>query len=305
VQSSSGTSRHLSVKLNDAKPRLGAVCDLTGWRKNGITSAGNESMTIFQGPYSLTGSGIIDKGIVFMRVRLSNNSTQPLKVDPSLFSATDGAHRALTVLSPKDVMCYLYGEKGAQMLSAKHTQKETLDADTMPGKETHLTENSCGAGASIGRVSGADLQYAQANADYVAGESLWPATLTPGNTVDGLIYLTEPSTLPLTLQSAVDDKHFSISFGTPQATQAVMKTSDLSDYFDTMKKGTPLRVTLKKGKVFVGRFSSYDNIDEKVWFDTPDAGLLRSTSFPLTSIRSAEAMDPIPAKAAPVSEHVN
>ena len=35
------------------------------------------------------------------------------------------------------------------------------------------------------------------------------------------------------------------------------------------KRGTPLRVTLKKGKVFIGKFTSYDSVEELAWFEAP------------------------------------
>jgi len=98
VLTASGTERHVTVHLNASRPRLGAVCDLTGWRKSGVTSAGNESETVFDGPYAVTTSGIIDKGLVFMRVRVTNNADKPLTVSPELFSMQDGHGAPVKVL---------------------------------------------------------------------------------------------------------------------------------------------------------------------------------------------------------------
>jgi hypothetical protein len=304
VQRADASTQTLKIQLNAGKPRLGAVCDLSGWRKSGITAAGNESITLFSGPFSVTGSGILDKGLVFMRVRVSNNSDKPLKVGPDLFTAADGNRTPLNVMTPQQVMCYLYGDKGAQLLAAKRRQKETLDPDTAP-KEARLTDETCAAGSSTGRVSGADLQYAQANADYVAEESFWPTTLAPGATADGLIYMTEPGALPLHLQAKVEEKTFTMAFGMPQASLAIMEEGDIARFLEQQKKGNALRVTMKKGKVLVGKFASYDNIEEKLWLSAASGGLLNSAGIPLRNIRAAEPMEQLPPKTAPVSEHLN
>jgi len=62
--------------------------------------------------------------------------------------------------------------------------------------------------------------------------------------------------------------------------------------FKGMKKGTPVRVTLKKDKkVFVGRFTSYDAVEEVAWFDSPSGGLLSATSFPLRTILGVQLVE--------------
>lgn len=301
VAGPAGTVRLVKVRLNSSRPRLGAVCDLTGWRKSGVTAAGNESLTVFNGPYALTASGILDKGLVFLRVRVTNNSEKPLQVGPELFSAEDGRRTPAPVLSPKQVMCMLYGEKGAHLLALKKRRRETLDPDTFSSLE-RSPEGSC-AGV-MGRLTHADPQYAEANAEYVAVESLWPSAYKPGGVADGLIYLAEPVALPVTLSAAIEGHAMSVQLGAPKASQNEMRSSDLVRFFESQKKGAPLRLTLRKGRVFVGKFSSYDSIDEKVWFDTPSGGMLRSTSFPVTSIRTAEPLEQMPAKPT-VSDQVN
>jgi hypothetical protein len=90
-----------------------------------------------------------------------------------------------------------------------------------------------------------------------------------------------------------------VAGGTP------MKASQLRKFFEAQKKGSSMRLTLKKGKVFVGRFSSYDNIEERVWFNNPSGGLLNSTSYSLESIRSAEPLEQVPTKPGPVNDHLN
>ncbi len=303
IAESSGTQRQVKVHLNKDRPRLGAVCDLTGWRKSGISSAGNESVTIFQGPYALTLSGILDKGLAFLRVRITNNSDHSLSVDGRLFTVADGHGNPLAVMTPLEVMCYLYGDKGAQLLRLKKRKKDTLDMDTAPREET-FGEASC-AGTARGRLSGESAQYGEANAVYVAEESLWPTTLATGQTADGLIYVAEPSALPLSIKALVDGHTLSASFALPQASDKRMKQSEVIRFLEAQKRGIALRLTLKKGKVFVGKFSSWDPTEERAWFDTPSGGLLNSTSYPLTSILSVEAFEPVPAKPAPVSSEFN
>ena len=85
ILKSSGVTQTLRIQLSKGHPRLGAVCDLSGWAKPGVTVAGNESVTIFSGPYALTVSGIIDKHLVFARLRVANDSDQPLDVSPIAF----------------------------------------------------------------------------------------------------------------------------------------------------------------------------------------------------------------------------
>lgn len=300
LATASGTSRSVTVRLNDSRPRLGAVCDLTGWRKTGLTAAGNVSLSVFDGPYAFTASGILDKGLAFLRVRVTNNSDSTITLGPDQFTAVDGNGAAAAILSPRQVMCLLYGEKGAHLLALKKQKKEQLDVDGIAQQRT-LPDDHC-TGVS-GRLSGGDPHYAEANAEYVAAESLWVSTYTAGGVADGLVYLTEP-TLPVTITATLAGRSMSVQLGLPKASVVEMKQSDLGRFFEQQKKGTSLRLTLRKGRVFVGRFSSYDAIDEKIWFDSPSGGMLRSTSFPLSSVKSAELLEQMPAK--PVaSENAN
>ncbi len=301
VISSAGVERTVNVALRKTRPRLGAICDLTGWRQPGVTAANNESVTLFDGPFAFTASGILDKGIVFLRLRVTNNSDQPLAIGPSLFSATDAGGQTLKVLMPVEVMCQLYGDNGAHLLSLKRKAKQTLEADNGTHDEA---EFACPAGTGPGRLAKSKKEFAEANADYIAQESLWPASCPPGGTVDGLVYFPEAAMLPLTLQATIESHHFKVQLGMPQPSQHVMKQDDLEAFFEKQKKGTPLRLTLRKGKVFVGRFSSYDADNEKIWFDTPTSHLLNTTSYPLTSVESAEVIEQVPATPQP-TEHAN
>ncbi len=299
-----GQSRHVKVQLNKGRPRLGTVCDLTGWEKPGVTAAGNESVTVFQGPYAMTASGIIDKGIVFLRVRLSNNTDQGLQIGPQIFSAFENTGKALPLLSPKDVMCFLYGDKGAHLLSLKKKRKDTMDAYELLPNVITVPEEQCDRGVT-GKLATSDPQYAEANAQYLATESLWPSTYQMGTVADGLIYLKETPNLPITLKAAVQGNSLFAKLGQAQASQKESKHSELVQFFEAQKKGAPLRLTLRKGKVFVGKFNHYDGLEERVWFDTPSGGMLNSTSYSVKNIRYAEALDQIPSKTAPSSNDLN
>ena len=82
----------LRVALNPTHPRLGAVCDLHGWTKSGLSNAGNESVTLFEGPYAVTLSGIVDdaKGLSLVRAHIVNYGSEPVHVGPDMFAAKDG-----------------------------------------------------------------------------------------------------------------------------------------------------------------------------------------------------------------------
>jgi hypothetical protein len=303
VMKKEGEVQHLRAHLNANRPRLGAVCDLTGLVKPGVTAAGNESITIFDGPYALTASGIIDKGIAFLRVRVSNDSDGPLTVGPELFSAADGSGAAMKILSPKDVMCMLYGEKGAHLLALKKVHKETLDAhESIPGMQAAEDER-CTVPAQ-GKLRSADSQYAEMNAQYLATESLWAAVYQPGESADGLLYLAEPSSLPVIIKGTVEGHVMTAQLGLPQVSSKQMKHSELTAFFEAQTKGASLRLSLRKGKVFVGKFASYDADNERVWFNTP-SGVLNTTSFSVESIRDAEPLEQVPAKPTSGSDHLN
>jgi hypothetical protein len=306
IQKAGGVVQSLRIHLNAGHPRLGAVCDLSGWAKPGVTAAGNESVTVFDGPYALTASGIIDKGILFLRVRLANDSDRALEIGPSLFTVTDGNGSALAILSPQNVMCLLYGEKGAHLLALKKRRRDTMDTheNNLLSPDTGAEERCDGMKAK-GFLHSADSQYAQANAEYLATESLWPASYPPGQLADGLVYVEETDKLPVTLKAMVEGRLLSARLGLPVAGGTPMKASQLRKFFEAQKKGSSMRLTLKKGKVFVGRFSSYDNIEERVWFNNPSGGLLNSTSYSLESIRSAEPLEQVPTKPGPVNDHLN
>jgi hypothetical protein len=116
--------------------------------------------------------------------------------------------------------------------------------------------------------------------------------------------LEQPKTLPLTLEVTLATQTFSASFGEPQGSGKVMTISELVEFFKPLKKGAPLRVTTKKGKIFVGKFLEYDDENERAWFQST-SGLLNSISYPLTSLRSAEPIDAIPAKTDTNNPHLN
>ena len=209
-----GTVQSVKIQLSPGHPRLGAVCDLEGWAKSGVTAAGNESVTVFSGPYALTASGILDKGFAFLRVRVANDSDRAVEIGPSLFTATDGSGSAMPVLSPRAVICLMYGEKGAHLLALKKKRRDTMDTHENNLLTADRPRKSAAMalpprGLCIMRIR----SIAEANARYLAEESLWPATIPPGQVADGLIYFEEPSSLPLTLEADVEGRPFRSGWG--------------------------------------------------------------------------------------------
>jgi hypothetical protein len=288
----SGQARWVKVNLNKEKPRLGASCDLTGWRKNSVSAAGNEAITVFQGPYALTISGVIDKKVTFLRVRISNLSDQPIAVSPALFTVTDAAQTPLKVLTPQEVMFFMHGEDGVPMIKVPGS---IIDAPlTVPADS--VVRQAAQPHRPRKEWSRSDEVYVKSNADYLNKETLWPTTAEPGKVADGLIYFLEPAVLPVSIEAQFGGKTFKTRFGPPQPSTKRTPAEDLITFFESQKKGTAVRLTLKSGKVFVGRYSSYDSLNEIVWFDTPSGVLLTTSSFGLKHIAHAEAMAPEPAK---------
>lgn len=311
LSTESGQKRVVNVRLNSGHPRLGIVCDLSGFQKMGLSAAGNVSLTLFDGPYSFTASGIIDKDLMFTRVRFVNNSDRAVKVTSEMVAGTDGSGVRMASLTPKEAMCFLHGDKGPQLLAEKLEKvRSEMKVSTSAIEDINIGDQSCPPEADPkfskkGHLTGSTAEFANANAEYIARESLWPTTLMPGAYADGLVYFHEPYALPVTLRAVIDDHPFTIKLGNPQASLIRMKEDDLVDFFKQQTKGTPLRVTLRRGRVFVGKFSQFDDIEEKVWFDTASGGLTNATGFPLRTIQAAEKVDQIPAAPAKSGEHIN
>ena len=91
----------------------------------GLSPAGNESVTLFEGPYAVTLSGIVDdvKQLSLVRAHIVNHSNEPVHVGPDIFTAKDGAGKSVAVLTPAQVMCVLYGEKGERLLNQQSKRR--------------------------------------------------------------------------------------------------------------------------------------------------------------------------------------
>jgi hypothetical protein len=302
VKRTSGGVHHLKVTLNKERPRMGAVCDLTGWRKDSVSGAGNEAVTVFDGPYAVTFSGIIDKGLAFIRVRFSNHSDHLLTITRALFTVADANKNPLVVLSPAEVIYFLHGDGALSLL--KPPAAAGAEPESMTVSETSIVRQAAPTHKGKKNWTRTDESYVKANAEYLNKESLWPTTVPPGGTIDGLIYFLEPKALPFTLVAHIDNHNYSASFGKPQPSRGRMSAEQLINFFEAQKKGTPIKLTLKNGKVFVGKYSSYDSINEIVWFDTPSGVLLTTSSFGLKYIQSAEIISP-DADKKPASEPLN
>jgi hypothetical protein len=203
-------------------------------------------------------------------------------------------------------MCTLYGEKGAHLLVLKKNKKDTMDAhgSGLLGNES-VPDERCDDVVIKGRLHDSSSEYAEANAQYLATESLWGSNYLPGQAADGLIYLNEPTRLPVTIKASINGHELSAQLAMPVPGGEQMKASKLREFFKAQKKGNTVRLTLKKGKVFVGRFTTYDSVEERAWFQNPSGGMLGTISYSIGAIRSAEPLDQIPSKPGPEVGHLN
>src|SRR5206468_1130005 len=102
---------------------------------------------MFEGPFAFTASGIFDKGLAFLRVRVVNNSDHPFNVSPVLFQAMNPEGQVLPLLSPKEVLCFMYGEPGARLLATRLQKKTAVDAT--PSLAATATPDSEGCPANF------------------------------------------------------------------------------------------------------------------------------------------------------------
>ena len=66
-----------------------------------------------------------------------------------------------------------------------------------------------------------------------------------------------------------------------------MSQEKLDDFFEHQKKGAPLQLTLDRGKVVKGLFSSYDDYYETVWLVMPgERGLFKDKGYKVSGIRN-------------------
>jgi hypothetical protein len=237
-----------------------------------------------------------------MRVRLTNHSDQQLSVSRALFSVMDNRRAPQVVLSPAEVMFFMHGEDGVVLLQPPTAAGSAQESNTVSG--TSLVRQVSPPHKKREDWSRTEEGYVKANAEYLSKESLWPTTLAPGGMVDGLIYFLPPKDLPFTVEARVEGKTFSVAFGLPTPATERMTEDELITFFEAQKKGTPVRLTLKGGKVFVGKYASYDSDNEIVWFDTPSGVLLTTSSFGLRHIQSAQAITPDTDKK-PTAEPIN
>jgi hypothetical protein len=71
-----------------------------------------------------------------------------------------------------------------------------------------------------------------------------------------------------------------------------MSNEQLEDFFEKQSKGTPIELTLDKGKVVDGVFSSYDDYYGTVWLTSHGGdGLLNQKGFRIAGIRNVALWD--------------
>ena len=196
----------------------------------------------------------------------------------------------------------MHGEDAVSMLQLPPVSGGVSESSNVPADS--VVRQASPNRKKRGEWSRTEEGYVKANADYLSKESLWPSTAAPGGMVDGLIYFLAPKALPVTLEARVEGKTFSVAFGLPKPASDRMTEGELIKFFEAQKKGTPVRLTLRSGRVFVGKYASYDADNEIVWFDTPSGILLNTSSFGLRHIQSAQAITPDNDKK-PAAEPIN
>ena len=74
--------------------------------------------------------------------------------------------------------------------------------------------------------------------------------------------------------------------------EETMSQDKLVDFFEHLKKGTPVELTLDKGKTVKGLYSSYDDYYDSVWIvPKGEQGMFTEKSFKLSGIRHAALWD--------------
>ena len=74
--------------------------------------------------------------------------------------------------------------------------------------------------------------------------------------------------------------------------EAAMGQEQLENFFTHQKRGTPLQLTLDKGKVIKGLFSSYDDYYETVWLvPQGQQGVFTQKGYKLAGIRHVALWD--------------
>jgi hypothetical protein len=71
-----------------------------------------------------------------------------------------------------------------------------------------------------------------------------------------------------------------------------MTEDQVVQFLEPLKKGTPVELTLEKGKVVRGRFSHYDDYYESIWIiPQGPPGVFREKSYKVSGIRNITLWD--------------
>jgi len=71
-----------------------------------------------------------------------------------------------------------------------------------------------------------------------------------------------------------------------------MTEDQLAQFLGACRPGVQLRVALKDHKNFTGIFSSYDSVNDTVWFVNPPGSFFKTKSYRLQAITSAQLAQP-------------
>jgi hypothetical protein len=270
----------IRAHLRQERPRLGTLCDFTGWRKGGVTEAGNESVTDFEGPYAVTFSGVIDENMLFVRLQTENHSTRTITIAPDFVAAADAEKKPMKALSPGEAMRRMHGDLGKELFQVMQSNAAGAKDNEFTPRKKDLFFNPDYAGA-------------KADADYVAHQSLTAEIVAPEGIAEGVLYYPPPKTLPITVTCHIDAYRFKARLGAPQGSKKPMSFDAIRLVLEKEKEGAPLRITLGNGRIYVGHYSKYDDVNETLWLR---AGSEKS-AFPLNHVRAVQVIGELPGQA--------
>lgn len=236
-----GTQKRISLRLANAKPRLGILCNMNGFQKVETSHDGQTKfITSYAGPYVITANAWLYSNVTFVRVQVQNASSEPIQISPALFYAADGNRSVLNLLSPSQVMQTLHGDVGAtvaaaqtQMASANmaaqnaraNTSYTTTASAYSSGNyaygESHTTpdfgsqfSSNFYNGMAMGAAARAQQAVASAQADaaFLSQQSLYDTKVPPTFSGAGLVYFSAPQVMPFTLMADINGNKASLRF---------------------------------------------------------------------------------------------
>jgi hypothetical protein len=187
---------------------------------SGTTDTGFESVAITTGSYRLELSAAQIQQLIYVRVKVLNEGTAPLKVSPRMFYVQDSHGTVLRPLSPKVVMRIKWSQTGsvdgdieAQRIWEKTVSSPAINFSGSQGSHdtsattsvldpnfSELQKGLAVAGAASPMLQnsryGGDMKR---DAEFLAKRTLFGVTLAPSNSIEGYLYFPKPADFPMDL----------------------------------------------------------------------------------------------------------